>query len=142
MAQSKETTVNRDQQILVGIGKDLQTMPDLLLGGTTFSPGSLAALIQSRIEAANAVDTAKANWLAAVKAYQTLNAEVPPIVHDLRNWASAAFGPSAPQLADFGFGPPPRAPEATLRFVGGAGCRARKGKTKRRSVHATRTGDT
>ncbi len=130
MGHSKGTTLNRDQQILAGIGKDLQTMPDLLLGGTTFTPGSLAALIQSRIDAANAVDTAKANWLAAVKTYQSLNTEVGPVVHDLRNWLSAAFGPNAPQLADFGFAPAPRAPAAMPHFVGGMGRRVRNAKTK------------
>jgi hypothetical protein len=120
---SKETILNRDEQILAGIGKDLQTMPSLLLGGTTFTPGSLTALIQSRVEAANAVDTAKANWLTAVKTYRALDTEIAPVVHDLRNWVAAAFGPNATQLADFGFAPAPRAPDATPHLVGKRGKR-------------------
>lgn len=126
MPKSKETILNRDEQILAGIGKDLQTMPSLLLGGTTFTPGSLAALIQSRVDAANAVDTARANWLTAVKTYRALDTEIAPIVHDLRNWVAAAFGPNAPQLADFGFAPAPRAPDATPRPVGGASKKRRR----------------
>ena len=105
---SKQNTQNQDQQILLAIQKDLQNVPSLLLGGTTYTPGSLAALIQSRIDAADAVNTTKASWLAAVKTYQAINAEVTPVVRDLRSWVMAAFGPTGAQLADFGFPAAPR----------------------------------
>ncbi len=78
-------------------------MPSLFLGGTAYSPGSLAALIQSRIDAANAVSTAMSAWLAAVHTYQAIDAQTTPVVRDLRNWVQAAFGQAAPELADFGF---------------------------------------
>jgi hypothetical protein len=100
---SKQTQQQRDQQILAGIQKDLQNVPTLLLGGTTYTPGSLTAFIQSRIVAANAVVTAKANWLGAVKTYQSLSTEAKPVIRDLRNFVLAAFGEASPQLADFGF---------------------------------------
>jgi hypothetical protein len=112
LTTSKQTTQNRDEQILQGIQKDLQNVPNLLLGGTTYTPGSLAAFIQSRIDAANAVNTAKASWLNAVKAYEAINAEARPVVRDLRNFLMGAFGERSPLLADFGFTP---APPATKR---------------------------
>jgi hypothetical protein len=90
---SQSTTIEKDEQVLGGIAKDLQTMSNLYLGGTTYTPGSLAALIQSRIDAADAVNTTKASWLAAVKTYQAINTEVTPVVRDLRSWVMAAFGP-------------------------------------------------
>jgi hypothetical protein len=105
---SQSTTLEKDAQVLGGIAKDLQTMSNLYLGGTTYTPGSLAALIQSRIDAADAVNTTKASWLAAVKTYQAINAEVTPVVRDLRSWVMAAFGPTGAQLADFGFPAAPR----------------------------------
>ncbi len=103
MGTSKQNTQNRDQQILLGIQKDLQNVPSLLLGGTTYTPGSLAAFIQSRIDAANAVNTTKASWLTAVKTYQAIDSEAKPVVRDLRNFLMAAFGEASPLLADFGF---------------------------------------
>jgi hypothetical protein len=115
---SHSTTLEKDTQVLGGIAKDLQTMSNLYLGGTTYTPGSLAALIQSRIDAADAVNTTRASWLAAVKTYQAINAEVTPVVRDLRSWAMAAFGPTGIQLADFGFAPAPR-PMVTAKYPSG-----------------------
>jgi len=107
--QNRQQTEFRDAQILAGISKDLQTMPDLFLGGTAYSPGALATLIQSRIDAANAVSTAMAAWLSAVHTYQAIDAQTRPVVSDLRNWVLAAFGQAAPELADFGFASHPDA---------------------------------
>jgi hypothetical protein len=100
---SKHNTHNQDQQILQGIQKDLQNVPSLLLGGTTYTPGSLAAFIQSRIDAVSAVNTARASWLNAVKTYQAIDREAKPVVRDLRNFLKAAFGEASSVLADFGF---------------------------------------
>ena len=102
-SQNTQQTEVRDEQLLAVISKDLQTMPSLFLGGTAYSPGSLASLIQSRIDAANAVSTSMSAWLAAVHTYQAIDAQTTPVVRDLRNWVEAAFGQTAPQLADFGF---------------------------------------
>ncbi len=107
--QNRQQTEFRDAQILAGISKDLQTMPDLFLGGTAYSPGALSTLIQSRIDAANAVSTAMAAWLSAVHTYQAIDAQTRPVVSDLRNWVLAAFGQAAPELADFGFASHPDA---------------------------------
>ncbi len=100
---SQQQTEIRDEQLLAGISKDLQTMPSLFLGGTSYTPGSLATLIQSRIDAANAVSIALSSWLSAVHAYQAIDAQTTPVVNDLRDWVQAAFGQAAPELADFGF---------------------------------------
>jgi hypothetical protein len=100
---SKQNIQTRDQQILAGIQKDLQNVPSLLLGGTTYTPGSLVAFIQSRIDAVNAVDAARANWLGAVKTYKAINKEARPVVRDLRNFLLGAFGDGSSVLADFGF---------------------------------------
>jgi len=42
-------------------------------------------------------------WLAAVHTYQAIDAQTAPVVRDLQNWVEAAFGQTAPELADFGF---------------------------------------
>jgi hypothetical protein len=103
---SRITTQGKDAQVLEGINKDLQTMSVLPLGATTYSPGSLAAFIQSRIDAANAVNTTRAAWLDALKTYEAINTQAKVVITDLRYLVMAAFGPTSPKLADFGFKPP------------------------------------
>jgi hypothetical protein len=107
MANTKNRTnqQGKDQQILDGIKKDLQTMSSLSLGGTTYTPASLEALIQSRIDAVNEVTTAKANWQNAAKAYTALNTLATVVVRDLKALVIGAFGSTSPKLADFGFTP-------------------------------------
>jgi hypothetical protein len=103
---SRITTQGKDAQVLEGIHKDLQTMSVLPLGATTYSPGSLAAFVQSRIDAANAVNTTRAAWLDALKTYKAINTQAKVVITDLRYLVMAAFGPASPKLADFGFKPP------------------------------------
>jgi hypothetical protein len=124
--QNRQQTEISDTQILAGISKDLQTMPDLFLGGTAYSPGALATLIQSRIDAANAVSRAMAAWLSAVHTYQAIDAQTRPVVSDLRNWVLAAFGQAAPELADFGFASHPDLKPAATRSPRPRKTRARK----------------
>jgi hypothetical protein len=108
MTLARTTIQGRDQQILKGIALDLQSMPVLHLGAMTFSPSSLSAYVQRRIDLANAVETSRAAWLATVEAYDEMNAQANVVVQDLRNLVIAAFGEDSPKLADFGFAPPKR----------------------------------
>ena len=94
-----------DQQVLEGVNKDLTTMTSLPLGGTTYTPTSLAARIQSRIDQANAVMTAKAAWQHAITTYEATDTQVQVIIHDLKQLVIGAFGATSPKLADFGWSP-------------------------------------
>jgi hypothetical protein len=106
---NRSSTQGKDQQVIVGIKQDLQSMSSIPLGATTYTPTSLVALVQSRIDAGNAVVTAKANWQGAVKTYDAINTQVTLIERELRNLVIATFGPTSPKLADFGFAPPKKA---------------------------------
>ena len=117
---NRNQTQAKDAQVIVGIEKDLQNVSNLLLAGETFTPPSLVALVQSRIDAANAVATAKASWQEAVKTYKALNTKVSPVVQGLKQYVFNAFGKTSPKLADFGFAAPRRAtltPEQTQAAV-------------------------
>ena len=80
-------------------------MTTLPLGGTSYSPTSLVAFIQSHIDAANAVVTAKANWDNAIKTYQGIDKQAQVVLHDLKALVVSAFGATSQQLSDFGFTP-------------------------------------
>ena len=68
-------------------------------------PASLTTFIQSRIDAANEVVTAKAAWQSAAKAYIALNAQANVVVHDLKQFVIGLFGADSSKLPDFGFTP-------------------------------------
>ncbi len=95
----------KDQQVIQGIQKDLQTMSSLPLGGETFTPASLVAFVQSRIDAGNQVTIARANWLNAVKTYETVDTKANVVTHDLKQLVIGAFGATSSKLADFGYAP-------------------------------------
>jgi hypothetical protein len=104
--QNRTTTLARAQQAIDGITKNVLTMPTLPVGAKAYSPAQLAALIQSRIDAANEVAARKASWQAAVTTERQLDKQVTVALQDLRNLVIGAFGPTAPELASFGFSPP------------------------------------
>ncbi len=101
--KTRTSTQGKDQQVITGIQKDLSTMSSLPLGGETFTPATLTAFIQSRIDAGNEVVVAKANWQNAAKTYEALNTKATIVVHDLKQLVIGAFGGTSSKLADFGF---------------------------------------
>jgi hypothetical protein len=106
--KNRTVTRARDAQVIVGIQKDLKNV-SVPVAGETFTPATLTALLQSRIDAAAQVDTTRAAWLAAVKTYDTVDAKATPVVHGLKQYVLNAYGPTSPVLADFGFTTPKRA---------------------------------
>jgi hypothetical protein len=97
----------KDQEILAGIEQNLQqpgtTIP---LAGTTFTPATLAAFFQDRIDAANAVVTTKAAWMGAIQTYRDLDARAAVIIRDFRNYVIAVYGADSENVKQFGFSPP------------------------------------
>jgi hypothetical protein len=100
---TRSSQQGKDQEVIQGVQKDLSTMASLPLAGTTYTPASFVALVQSRIDAGNQVVTAKAAWLNAVKTYDTINKQTTVAVHDLKQLVIGAFGATSSKLADFGF---------------------------------------
>ena len=117
VAVNRSTTQAHDGQVIVGIKKDLQNVSSLPLAGSAYTMAALEQLIQSRIDAANAVANAKANWHDASATYDALNTKVTQVVRGLRQYVINAFGQNSPVLADFGFTPPKKValtPEAAV----------------------------
>ncbi len=101
-------TQAHDGQVIVGIKKDLQNVSSLPLAGSTYTMVAVEQLIQSRIDAANAVIAARAQWLDAVATYKAVNTKLTPVIRALRQYVINVYGPDNPVLADFGFSPPKR----------------------------------
>jgi hypothetical protein len=109
MSTNRSTTQAHDGQVIVGIKGHLQNVSSLPLAGSTFTMAELEQLIQSRIDAANAVAGAKAHWHDGSATYKSLNKHVSQVVRALRQYVINSFGESSPVLADFGFTPPKKA---------------------------------
>ena len=108
MVRTKDRRIKQgsDQQVLAGIEQDLQSMPTMYLGKTEFTPATLSAFFQKRIDAINLIVTTKAAWLGAIAAYHTLDQQTALVTRDLRNHVIAAFGADSEKLQHFGFSAP------------------------------------
>jgi hypothetical protein len=109
MNTNRPTQQARDAQVITGVKKNLQNAPSLALSGTTFTPDALVKLVQSRIDAANAIAAAKANFHTEVVAFRVLSAQVTKVLRGLRQLVINTFGEDSTILADFGFTPPKKA---------------------------------
>jgi hypothetical protein len=109
-----------DLQILYGIRSHLQAIPALYLGGKVFSPATLEARIQQRVDRFVAIVNARAALDQAIRDYEADDGESDVIVRDLQRTATAIFGEGSSKIADFGFVPPQRpvwTPEMTTAAV-------------------------
>ena len=100
---NRTTELTRDAQCIAGIEKNLNAAPSLALVGTTFTPATLIALIQSRIDAASALAREEADLQARREAFKVLSAQVTLVERGLRELVINTFGPKSAVLADFAF---------------------------------------
>jgi hypothetical protein len=105
---SRTTTQGKDQHVVDGIQQELQSFGTMHLGAQAFTPQTLAAFVQQRIDLANAIATAKAAWDNAIAVYESADARTDLVLADLRNLVIGAFGRESPALASFGFVAPKR----------------------------------
>jgi hypothetical protein len=143
---NRTVTSGKDQLLIAGIQKDLTTTKSIPLGGTTYTPATLTTFIQSRIDAANEVVTAKAAWQNAAKAYIALNAQANVVVHDLKQFVIGLFGADSLKLPDFGFTPrkkavltPDQKVEAAKKRAATRVARGTKGPKAKLAIHGTVT---
>jgi hypothetical protein len=130
---SRATVQGKDQQIVAGIQQELQAIPTMYLGSRTFTPATLAAYIQRRIDLASDVLTTRAAWQNAVATYEATNAETNVVIADLRNFLIGAFGRDSVKLAAFGLVAPKR-PVLTPEQRAAAALKARATRKARKTM--------
>jgi hypothetical protein len=110
VAINRTTKQAHDGQVIVGITKHMQNVPTpIALGGESFpTSDALAARLQQRIDLANQIVAARAQWLALGKAYQELDVTTNLVEHGIKQYVMNMFGQTSAVLADFGFTPPKR----------------------------------
>src|SRR5258708_40314719 len=91
-----------DQNLIDGLKKHEQTLPSLLIGGTSLKTADIIGILQARINARNAVAPSRATWQTDVKADRDERAKTNAFVSGLRQALQVAFAGSIDTLADFG----------------------------------------
>jgi hypothetical protein len=85
-----------------GLAKHEATLVNLTIAGTSYKVADAIRILQSRADAATAVETANANWRSAVKRDHEERAHAKTFVSGLRQALLVAFAGSIDSLADFG----------------------------------------
>jgi len=83
-----------DQKVVDAI-RTVITLETLHVGARAYTPRALAALLERRLIAARAVDSARAFWIETEQAYKEIDAEAGPAMRDLRKLAIGLFGPDS-----------------------------------------------
>ncbi|HEY6463882.1 MAG TPA: hypothetical protein VIY73_27115 [Polyangiaceae bacterium] len=104
--RNRSIRAGADGNVIAGIDQEFHSLPYILVGGKEFTPTSLKAFIQRRIDAEEKVRAARAAWIAASADYERVHAEVSVVVADTKQAAMCAFGRDSPRLSSFGFTPP------------------------------------
>lgn len=102
----RDATNGNDQLVIQGILTELDPSRTLDLNGKTYSPASLAALIQRRVDLFLAIGQAKAQWLDQIAQYEALSKELTIVLGQLRIAVFGIFGQESEKVAAFGFAPP------------------------------------
>jgi hypothetical protein len=101
--RSTQQAVN--QKLIDGLKKHEQTLASLVIGGTSFKTADITAILQARLDTANAAQSTRATWQNAVKADHDEGAKTKTFVSGLRQAIQVAFAGSIDALADFGLTP-------------------------------------
>lgn len=97
----------RDQKVADAI-RTVVTLDVLHVGLRAYSPAALAALLERRMTAAMAVDSARAFWIETEQVYREIDAEAALAVRDLRQLAIGLFGADSPVVEALGVKSPRR----------------------------------
>jgi hypothetical protein len=91
-----------EQTLIDGLRKHAAELPSMVISGTTRNNRDLVAILQSRIDSANAALSTRATWRTAIRTDQTLRATTKTVVSGLRQGLLVAFEGQLDTLADFG----------------------------------------
>jgi hypothetical protein len=88
-----------------GFNKHTQTIPFLIVAGTSYKAADIVPVLQARLSTANAAQSTRATWQNAVKADKDERAKTKPLIDGVRQALMVALAGSVDGLADFGLTP-------------------------------------
>jgi hypothetical protein len=127
---NRVTRLARINQVIAGIGKHFANVPEIVLGGTSYTPAALVAVLQKAVADILQASNSKAAWVADVQTQRNTIAEVGPVLRYMKTFVITQFGDtqdSAKKLEDFGYTPrKPRSKDVAVKAEAAA-----KGKATR-----------
>jgi hypothetical protein len=115
-----------------GLTKNHKKTDKFVVEGRELTVGELAALLDGRVQAAQAVDLKRREHSAAVAACRATVAESRPVVSGVRTQLISQLGATSPALADYGIPPRKTRQAATVEKLA---VKVAKGKATRTVRH-------
>jgi hypothetical protein len=146
-AVTKTEQITSDNLLIAGIQKHLASTT-FIINSQSATAAQVIAVIQARVDKAQAIATAKAAWHTALVASQTEDSQTDTYVSSVRAQIQAMYASSPDILADFGAVPrKPRTPMtvaekvlATAKRAATRKARGTLGKKQKEAVTGTLTG--
>ncbi len=101
-SSARNQQIADDQALIAGVQKFLMSYPSLSVDGQTMVPTAIVQLLQDRINASQAAQTAEATRIAALKTEQDVRVKTAASRQSLRQIVQGMYSGSPDDLAVFG----------------------------------------
>ncbi|HEY4014171.1 MAG TPA: hypothetical protein VGM06_12590 [Polyangiaceae bacterium] len=102
---NRRDLVSADQALADGLGKHASAITSIVIGGVSQTTADIVAVLQARIDSANAAQTTWATWRNAVAADRAERTKTQAYVSGVKQALLVAFTGQVDALADFGMTP-------------------------------------
>jgi hypothetical protein len=103
-SKARIDTQAADQKMIDGFNKHAQTIPSLIVAGTSLKAADIITVLQTRLSTANAAQSTRGTWQNAVKADKDERAKTKTL-DGVRQALLVALSGSIDALGDFGLSP-------------------------------------
>jgi len=100
--KKRDAQIAADQLLAAGLSKHAATIPPIFIAGAAVPLKDIITTLQTRVQMAKNVPSAKATWLAAVEADNDERAKSQTLVSALKQSLLVFFSGQVDTLADFG----------------------------------------
>ncbi|HEY8041948.1 MAG TPA: hypothetical protein VIF15_19230 [Polyangiaceae bacterium] len=112
IATQKVDVVAEFESLITGMNTELSTVDPIVLSDVSWPRATLVAKFQARLDAAEAVKTARTALALLVADEKAAQTEADPLRNAMRTFLKARLGKDSPKLQKFGF-TPNRTPKPT-----------------------------
>ena len=140
---NKNTALALNQKVAAGVDKYFSKVKSLTIGGTTYTPTTLKAVLTAENDASKSVDSTRAQLKQQVATHRKAKASAAALRSELRTYILGTSGKAAVQmLEDFGMSAPKTGnktaqvkAEAVTKAKSTREARGTMGKNQTRSIH-------
>jgi hypothetical protein len=133
---NRPTQKDLDNKAMQGIDKHIPKNASLTLLGSAFTPEALKAVFQAEIDATNAAESARVQWMKVVADQRAIRTRTRPVRQALKQYLLSTYAgtDAVGVLQDFGFGVPRGAGKRTVAVKAQAVAKAAATRTARHTL--------